>query len=548
MTDSKSRPPLNWQQRLISFLMIASLCIIVIHVLIYIAFGIALIPFPFDYDQAEGFELNNAILFAQGECPYCNNNEFPFYASGYAPFFHILMTPFVWMFGPAFWYGRLIIFLATFVTAGIIAYAVHRNERHLVVGLLVGGCFLASNYIYHIGPLLRQHLLMVMFETLAIVIIAPAFDVQGNNRRKRLFFAFLLLLLAGYTKQLAISTCFAIGLWGLLRNPRTIITYSIGLGVVAAVIFVGAMIMTDGHWWINIITSNQNEYITEQFIGLIRQFVTLHWPLLLLAICMVLYETYFDRLSIYSIWFVVSLASTIGAGKWGAGDSYFATTLAATCLLSGIFIARSLNNTWHFRKNYISNSVKFSIPSNLLSIVGFALVIVYGATVIKFPTSGAVFGTLADVLSIEPKPAHRYPFYDAADWTVGYAVTGHFPTQEDVENGWRIVERVNAANGLVMSEDAGFSIQANREVITNAVQLRNLWEIDPTGELGLYDPSNLLNMIENQEFGLIIRRGDFFPIPVLVAIDTHYVLDETIPMNGFEYQLWIPEQESAPID
>ena len=34
------------------------------------------------------------------------------------------------------------------------------------------------------------------------------------------------------------------------------------------------------------------------------------------------YELYFSRLSVYSIWFVVSFASTVGAGKWGAGDSW----------------------------------------------------------------------------------------------------------------------------------------------------------------------------------------------------------------------------------
>jgi hypothetical protein len=186
------------------------------------------------------------------------------------------------------------------------------------------------------------------------------------------------------------------------------------------------------------------------------------------------------------------------------------------------------------------------IPAKAFAIFGLVLVTIYGITVIKFPTSGPIFGPLAATLNVEPKPGHRYPLYDAADWTVGYAVTGHFPTANDVENGWRIVKRVEEADGMVLSEDAGFSIQAGREVITNAVQLRNLWEIDPIGELGLYDPTNLLGLIENQEFGLIIRRGDFFPIPVLVAMDTYYERDETIPMNGFEYQLWIPKTQNAP--
>jgi hypothetical protein len=545
MTLAENISKQHWQNKLITALLFVALIIVTLHVVIYIAFGVAIIPFPFDYDQAEGFELNNAILLARGDCPYCNNDEFPFYASGYAPFFHVLMIPFVWVFGAAYWYGRLIIFIATFITAAVIAYTVKRDEKRLLIGLIAGGCFLASNYIYHIGPLLRQHLLMVMFETLAVVIIAPAFDVDGNARRKRLIVAFVLLLFAGYTKQLAISTCLAVGIWGFLRNPRTTIIYSVGLGLVAVALFAGAMLITNGHWWTNIITSNQNEYITEQFVGLMRQFITLHWTLLVLAVLMVLCETYFARLSVYSMWFIVSFASTIGAGKWGAGDSYFATTLAAACLLSGLFIARCLNQNWYFPKTYLSPITRIPIPSELAAILSLSLVIIYGLTVIKFPTSGAIFGTIANVFNIEPKPGHRYPLYDSADWTVGYAVTGHFPSATDVENGWHIVERVRQSEGLVMSEDAGFSIQAEREVITNAVQLRNLWEIDPTGELGLYNPSNLLHMIENQEFGLIIRRGDFFPIPVLVAIDTYYMLDEKIPMNGFDYQLWIPK-ENAP--
>lgn len=100
---------LNLWQSVQTALIALVILMMTIHVIIYISFGVALIPFPFDYDQAEGFELNNAILLADGECPYCDNDVYPFYASGYAPFFHVLMVPFVWLFGAGFWYGRLII-------------------------------------------------------------------------------------------------------------------------------------------------------------------------------------------------------------------------------------------------------------------------------------------------------------------------------------------------------------------------------------------------------------------------------------------------------
>jgi hypothetical protein len=519
------------------------LLIMTIHTLIYIAFGVALIPFPFDYDQAEGYELNNAVLIAQGGCPYCDNDVFPFYGSGYPPLFHILMAPFVTIFGAQFWYGRLIIFTSTFITASAIGWAVYRQEEDKLIAIIAGLAFLSSNYIYHIGPLLRQHLLMVMFETLAVVIVANAFNFTDKGRSKRLLIAFTLLLFAGYTKQLAYATCIAVALWVFLQNPRTAIRYGLGLTIIAGAIFAVLMLATENQWWTNIIIANQNPYITDQFVGLLSQFIRLHWWLLLPAGLLVIYELYLDKLSIYSIWFVISFANTVASGKWGAGDSYFATTLASICILSGIFLARSFNHHWKLPdKNYISNLLqKIHIPhfQRMLTTISLVAFIGYGVTVFKMPTSSQLFEPIAKFLNISPLPSWRYPLYDPAGWTVGYAVTGHLPTQQDYENGWKIIEEVNQTDGLLMSEDAGFSFQSGREVITNGVQLKNLWEN------AKYNPDELLSYIEDQKFGLIILRAHLFPDPILIAIETYYVIDKTIPMNGFEYELWRPTKNPS---
>lgn len=513
-------------------------CILIGHVIIYTAFGLALIPFPYDYDQAEGFELNNAILLSRGQCPYCDNNIYPFYGSGYPPLFHILMVPFVWIFGPAYWYGRLIIFTATSATALTIGLAVYHTAKHKWVATLSGLAFLASNYIYHIAPLLRQHLLMVFFETLAVYLVGKFFESNKTSiKPNHLIWVILLLLCAGYTKQLAISTCIAIFLWLLIRSPRMAFDFAWKLSVFAGFIFLFWMFVTNGQWWVNIISSNQNPYITEQFIGLLLQFLSLHWPLLVLSLLLLIYELYFSRLSIYSIWFLVSLISTLGAGKWGAGDSYFATTIVAMCIQSGIAISKTLKRDWHLPTNYLSvllNSLNFNGAYALFSALTLFILLFYSLRVFKFPTSGPIFGDLARLMAIEPINGHRYPLYDSAGWTVGYAVTGHFPSPNDYTNGAKILDKVHQTKGLVMSEDAGFMILDGRDVITNAVQLNNLWQN------GLYNPSNLIAMIEGREFGLIILRAGFFPEPVLNAIQVYYAIDETIPMNGFEYQLWRP--------
>lgn len=528
----------HYMKSIIRIIIVAILVLMAIHTLIYFAFGIALIPFPFDYDQAEGYELNNAVLMAQGECPYCDNDVFPFYGSGYPPVFHILMVPFVWLFGPQLWYGRLIIFLATFITALAISRAVYRDGKQTWIAVIAGLAFLASNYIYHIGPLLRQHLLMVLFETLAVVVVANAFNKNSRVRHRRLFIGFLLLLFAGYTKQLAYATCIGVTVWVFLQNPRSAIKYGVGLILSAGAIFGILMLLTNGQWWTNIITANQNPYITEQFTGLFIQFIRLHWSILILAILLIIYETYFTRLSLYAVWFIVSLANTFAAGKWGAGDSYFATLLAATCVLAGIFVSRSITSTWTLPEhNYLSQNLRIlKIPriQNILALGSALLILIYSLTVFKMPTSGPIFEPISKALNIHPLPSWKYPLYDPAGWTVGYAITGHLPSEDDYDNGWEIVDEVNMTDGLVMSEDASFSFNAGREVITNGVQLKNLWENDK------YDTTDLLSYIENQRFGLIILRAHLFPPPILIAIKTHYEITKTISMNGFEYELWRP--------
>lgn len=181
-----------------------ALLLMALHVAVYVVYAVNLMAFPFDYDQGEGFELNDTILLSQFQSPYRDNEVFPFYASNYPPLYHVILVPLAWLFGAEYWYGRLAGFLATLITAFAIGYAVRRATGQSTIALLSGCAYLASNYVYHIGPLFRQHISMVMFETLAVVVMAGL----SESRRPRclIVVSLALLLAAGYTKQLAIAT------------------------------------------------------------------------------------------------------------------------------------------------------------------------------------------------------------------------------------------------------------------------------------------------------------------------------------------------------
>jgi len=528
--------------------MIAALVILLFHLMVYGVFALNLMQFPFDYDQGEGFELVDTILFSQGQFPYRDTNVYPFYSSNYPPLFHVIAAPFVWLFGEAYWYGRLLGTLSAIIAACAIGYAVYRDGgRQRWVAVLSGLAFLASNTVYHIAPLFRQHMTMVMFETLAIVVLANVNEIKDQRRRRRVLFTGLAFVLAaGYTKQLAIATAIAVFVFLFIRQPRRSLVWGVGFALVGGAIFLWMNIATDGQWWLQTITANVNQFIPEQTVGLFRLWFSLHGFLIVPAALYILYELYFSRLSIYAIWFIAGVGVSILSGKWGAGDSYFTTSIAGLCILSGLFAAKTMRREWvNFPINLYTRRIILPLwrVANRLSGVGVLLIpllyIGYGIATLHMPTQGAVFSTVADVFNIQPNAQNG--FYDSAGRIAGgYADIGHLTSQADIDAGWHIVDLVRATDQLVLSEEASFNLIAGKDVITNPTQLLNL------AQQGLFDSSALIAMIERQDFGLIIMRAQFYPVDVLQRIAVYYEIVETVPMNGFEYMILAPRSTPLP--
>ena len=269
-----------------------------------------------------------------------------------------------------------------------------------------------------------------------------------------------------------------------------------------------------------------------------------HGWLLIPAALMIVYELYFDRISIYVPWFVATLLlNANSAGTWGAGDSYYATVVAAMAVLSGLFAVRTLTGTWRFRQNYLSRWIiqplKPMAPAAMM--LGMMIVpllyIGYGRGVFHTPTEGA-FAPVAQFMGVEDNTG--FDFYDPDGYlTLAYAQIGHFLTDADRAGGDRIVELIDAVpdDVLVLSEEAGFSFATGRDVITNPVVLKIL------DDVGQYDSTELVNMLDAQKFGLIVLRAQFFPVAVNRAITVNYEESERVRMNGFDYIIMTPREE-----
>jgi hypothetical protein len=531
------------------------------YLIVYIAYAVELFRWPYDYDQGESFELYDAVLHSQGKWPYRDGSTYPFYASNYPPFFHLLMIPLFPIFGQRLLAGRVLSFSITLLTAGAIGWTVRRRTGGVYIPLMCALGYTASNFVYHIGPLCRQHLTMVFLEVLTVLFIAKAGEQWGDDEGRdssrsfgmtrysfgmtrysfgvtkqwfgmtRRAFGFtslglLFLLLAGYTKQLAVFTAAAVFGYLFLLDPKRCMVLVVAFGAVFGLIFFGLNQATDGQWWLNTIAANVNAYQVPQLVALTRSWLKVHIVFLVLAMGYVLYELYIDRLSVYSLWFAFAIGTGLMSGKWGAGEAYWVTAVAAALVLSGFALGKLRDWIQHQRPQW-SWGVGILIPGLLL---------IQATRMLHLPTAGPLWGPVARVLGVAGASVYAdYPYYDS----VGYTQVGHFMLPRDYEGGARIMAYVKDTPNPIFSEEAAFSMLADKPVVTNPTQLLNLYNNS------LLDTGPLETMIRQEAFGLVIMRAQFYPPPVLAAIGQHYALAEHVSMNGFQYivmqPLGIPE-------
>ncbi len=517
--------PLRWLS--ISLCAVAALALAG-QLAVYVDYTASLLRFPFDYDQGEGFELYDTLLHTQGRWPYQDSQVFPFYTSIYPPVFHLLTAPLVAAFGPRLWTGRLISFLASLIAAGAIGWAVRRAGGSRIAAAFAGLLFLASNYTFAIGPLFRQHMTMVMFETLAIVTLAafdwPAQAARGSGLRpaawlsRRLALGLLLLLLAGFTKQLALATVLAALAWLFLRGPRRALLAGLGLALTGGLVFLAIDWATGGWWTVSIIQANINEFDIPQAIGFYREWLELHLVVAIAAFAGLIREAYFGRLSLYGVWFAFAFANGALSGKFGAGESYFVTTTAAACIVAGLAAARLLKF-----------AATPAAPRRLGGLLALALpiaILIQTRLTLHLYTDGPIYGPIARALGVTGERG----FYDSQ----GYTQLGPRPTPTDVAAGYKIVELARAAPGPVFSEEAAFVFEAGKPVVTNAFPQLVMFQA------GLFDPAEEIAMIDARHFGLVILRAQFYPPPVLAALGANYRPLTEIVMNGFTYRILEP--------
>jgi hypothetical protein len=304
----------------------------------FFAFGYQVIRYPYQVDYGEGPLLSQVGRLAQFENIYTSDlSHAPYTVTNYPPLYMLLQVPFNWLFGSAFWVGRLISMLGMLAAALFLGLALYSLTRDPLAALTGGLLLFAIPYARAWAPLFRIDPLALGLSWAALYLL-----VRGNGERRNLLWVAFFLTAAIYTRQsYGLAAPLASFDWLLSQQPRqralTLVAYVGGLGLG---LFILLNLLTGGGFYFNIVTANMNKFQLPTLFNYLRR-VLADLPVLLVfgAVFLLAGWSRMRGWRLAAPYLLGAVLSALTIGKIGSNVNYLLELSAALCLATGLVFA-----------------------------------------------------------------------------------------------------------------------------------------------------------------------------------------------------------------
>jgi hypothetical protein len=313
---------------------------------VFVADGVRIVRFPFPVDYGEGPLLAQTLRLGHLEGIYRSDLSSPPYTvSNYPPLYPLVLSPLARLYGPAFWYGRLLSWLAVGSAGLLIGLILHVVTRDPIAAAIGGLSLLAFPPVYYWSSLYRVDAL-----ALALSLGGIALCVWRPDGRWMVPWAALLLTAAVYTRQsyglaAPLAACLWLAQTGRWRRGLALAGVSATLGAMA---FVGLELATRGGFSFNIVAANLNHYQTGS-VGRYAVDVATQMPLALIAAALFLLTGGWFAVPSWRLiapYLAGALVSGLTIGKVGSNVNYLIELSAAMSLTVGAFLAWQRPRWW----------------------------------------------------------------------------------------------------------------------------------------------------------------------------------------------------------
>ena len=298
--------------------------------------------YPLDYGEAP--LVDQAMRLAAGQSIYRPDLSSPPYTiSNYPPLYPLSMLPFVKLLGPNFWAGRAISLLSTLASGVFLALIVYTHSSDRLAAVVTGLLFLAIPYVVGWSSLARVDMFALALSTAGLYVVT-----RWPTTWRGLVVSALLLVAAIYTRQsYALAAPLAAFVWLWAHDRRQALRLAVLVGGISLLLFLALNALTRGGFFYNVVTANVNEFDVER--------VQRHWrdlrevASILLFIGGVSLFLAPRRVKIWSLlipYLIGACLSAVTIGKIGSNVNYLLELSAALILAAGALLAWSRERPW----------------------------------------------------------------------------------------------------------------------------------------------------------------------------------------------------------
>jgi hypothetical protein len=315
------------------------LLVLVAGVGLFVADGARVIRFPYPMDYGEGPLLDQTQRLGRLEGLYrADLTAPPYTVSNYPPVYPLVLSLPGRLWGPAFWYGRLLSWLSIVAAAafvGLILRALTQDRLGAVIG---GLALLAFPPVAYWSSLYRVDALALALSLGGLWLV-----VRRPEGRFTVLAAALLLVSAIYTRQsYGVAAPLAACVWlGHATSWRRALALAALTGGLGAALFLALELVSGGGFSLNIVSANLNAYQA----GSLAQYLTDVWTLMPLALAAVVaFLLLAPWFQVPSWWLVApyvlgAVVSGLTIGKVGSNVNYLIELGAGVSLSIGAMLA-----------------------------------------------------------------------------------------------------------------------------------------------------------------------------------------------------------------
>lgn len=228
---------------------IFSLFFIMVAVLIFFAFSLRSLAYPYILDYGEGHTLNYSVLLREYGNYFIDINSYPYIHAAYPPVFPFLVFIIMKFFGASFFIGRIISFFSTIGTILILYKLFYFECREKINSFIVSSLFIAPYFVIQWAALARVDMLAIFFSIFGLYL----YYVYGKKNSPLRFLSVIFFILAIFTKQNAIAAPLSIILEKIFKDKGEALRFSLLYAIPTLLLFVFFNYKTQGQFYLHLV-------------------------------------------------------------------------------------------------------------------------------------------------------------------------------------------------------------------------------------------------------------------------------------------------------